>query len=715
MVRPRQRPGLSPASSANGSVPAGGSDEASWAVKAMNPERWKRIDQIFQQALSQPPANRESFLDRVCGGDEDLRREVESRLEHGRQAEGFIVLAEDHATGLVSNNPTELPQSFASGDRLGPYEIVALLGAGGMGEVYRAKDLRLQRTVAIKVLRHRTKTGPEYRQRFEREGRAISSLNHPHICQLYDVGDYDGAGYIVMEYLDGQTLAQRLKQGPLPLEEALRYAIQIAGALDRAHRNGIVHRDLKPANIMLTEHGAKLLDFGLARRVEFRPAVDEESGVGTLTTDLTGKGSIVGTVPYMAPEQLEGKEADARTDIFALGAVLYEMLTGKRAFEGQNQASLISAIMTSDPPAVSASLPLATPFLDHIVRTCLMKNREQRWSSALDVMIELQWAGSILKSAPVPYVRERRWPWAVLLGIAALVIAWLAWPGGDSEDATVYQIPVLPPQDVAFSFGPAGGGMALSPNGKTLAFVGVKSDVPLLWIMPLDTHQARALTGTENASLPFWSPDSLTVAFFADRKLKKISLSGGPSQIICDAPTGRGGSWGENGMIAFTPRLLSPVHKVSENGGTPVPPQLWIRPARRMRITGRSSYRARAASSTSREALTPQKSSIFLGSVDESIPDRRPLLAANSKAIYVRASKSGVFGRRLGHLVFLRGGSLMAQSLDEHKFVAVGEPVAVADQVAFEGNTGKANFSASPNRILAYGSFRLRGRTADMG
>ena len=270
------------------------------------------------------PANRESFLDRACGSDPDLRREVESRLDHGRQAEGFIESPEDHATGLVANNRTELDQAFASGDRLGPYEIVALLGAGGMGEVYRAKDLRLQRTVAIKVLRHRTKTGPEYRQRFsEREARAISSLNHPHICQLYDVGDYAGAGYIVMEYLDGQTLAHRLKRGPLPLDEALRYAIQIAGALDRAHRNGIVHRDLKPANIMLTEHGAKLLDFGLARRVELRPAVDEESGVGTLTTDLTGQGSIVGTVPYMAPEQLEGKEADARTDIFALGAVLY--------------------------------------------------------------------------------------------------------------------------------------------------------------------------------------------------------------------------------------------------------------------------------------------------------------------------------------------------------------------------------------------------------
>ena len=217
------------------------------------------------------------------------------------------------------------------------------------------------------------------------------------------------------------------------------------------------------------------------------------------------------------------------------------MLTGKRAFEGQSQASLISVIMTSDPPAVSASLPTASPFLDHIVRTCLMKDLEQHWSSAFDVMIELQWAGSNLKSAPVPYGRERRWPWAVLLAIAALVIAWLVWPGRDFEDATVYQIPVLPPTGCRLVFGPAGGGMALSPNGKTLAFVGVKSNVPHLWIMPLDTHQARALAGTENASLPFWSPDSLTVAFFADRKLKKISMSGGPSQVICDAPTAAGG------------------------------------------------------------------------------------------------------------------------------------------------------------------------------
>src|SRR5208337_5569096 len=301
--------------------------------------------------------------------------------------------------------------SLTSGAKLGPYEILSPLGAGGMGEVYRARDTRLDRTVAIKILPSHLSHDPTLRQRFEREAKTISSLSDPHICTLFDVGHQDGTDYLVMEYLEGETLAQRLQKGPLPLEQVLQYAIEIAGALDKAHRKGVTHRDLKPGNIMLTKSGTKLLDFGLAKlQQEVAPVNIQVSQSPTMSQPLTAQGTIVGTLQYMAPEQLEGKEVDARTDIFAFGTVVYEMATGKRAFEGKSQASLIAKILEVDPPPISSLQPMTPPALDRVVKTCLAKDPDERWQAASDLARELKWIADSSSqagiAAPIP---ARRW------------------------------------------------------------------------------------------------------------------------------------------------------------------------------------------------------------------------------------------------------------------------------------------------------------------
>src|SRR6266404_4823458 len=312
--------------------------------------------------------------------------------------------------------------------RLGPYEIISSIGAGGMGEVYRAKDTRLDRMVAVKVLPEHLSSNPQLRERFEREARAISSLSHPHICALYDVGQQNGIEYLVMEYLEGETLAARLKKGLLPTEQVLQYAIQITDALDTAHKHAVVHRDLKPGNIMLTKTGAKLLDFGLAK-VRAAEAAAGMTALPTQTTPLTGEGTILGTLQYMAPEQLEGAEADARTDIFALGAVIYEMATGRKAFAGKSQASLISAIMSAEPPAISTLQPLAPAALDHVVRTCLEKEPDARWQTAHDVVLELRWiAGSQGDAAALPARATRlSWKWMAAASVLLALAVGITW------------------------------------------------------------------------------------------------------------------------------------------------------------------------------------------------------------------------------------------------------------------------------------------------
>ena len=460
--------------------------------------------------------------------------------------------------------------------RLGPYEILASIGAGGMGEVYKARDTRLDRTVAIKVLPEHLSSNPQLRERFEREAKAISSLSHPHICPLYDVGHQDGVDFLVMEYLEGETLASSLQKGPLPPERALEYAIQIADALDTAHRHGVVHRDLKPANIMLVKTGAKLLDFGLAK-VRAAEATPGMTALPTQTTPLTGKGTILGTLPYMAPEQLEGCEADARTDIFALGAVIYEMATGRKAFEGKSQASVISAIMSSEPAALSTVQAMAPLALDHVVKTCLAKDPDARWQTAHDVLVELKWiaggggALQVTDRAAALRFRKRAWlGWivaAVLLVTLGILVLITVLGRETARQTHAIRFAVPPPEKTTLS--PAA--PAVSPDGSLLAFLAVTEGRSIIWVRAIDSLVARPLAGSDLASTMFWSPDSRFLAFIAGGKLKKIELATGSVSTICDANSNSQGDWNDDGTIVFSLSMAGPLYRVQAAGGVPTP------------------------------------------------------------------------------------------------------------------------------------------------
>ncbi len=464
--------------------------------------------------------------------------------------------------------------TLSAGTRLGPYEITSTLGAGGMGEVYRARDTRLERTVAIKVLPSHLSENAEVRQRFEREAKTISSLSHPHICALYDVGHQDGTDYLVMEFLEGETLTDRLAKGPFPTEQVLRHGIEIADALDKAHRQGIVHRDLKPGNVMLTSAGVKLVDFGLAK---LAAPVSPVSGLSMLPTqagaNLTQEGTILGTFQYMAPEQLEGKDADARTDIFAFGAVLYEMVTGKKAFSGTSQASLISAIMKEEPAPISAVQPMTPPVLDRVVKTCLAKDPEDRWQSAGDVAKELKWIaeGSAAGlAAPAAVTSRRRNRERLAWGMAAVAVAAAA-----TAFAVFWLRPPRPPLPLRKLEIPApqlnvgiGQPLRLSPDGARVAYVAGGR----LWIRELAQLEAREVPGSEGAVDPFWSPDGAYLGFAAQSKLWKYPVAGGDRTSIADLPAAlspaAGIDWGSDDRIVFTTGF-SGLIEVPAQGGRP--------------------------------------------------------------------------------------------------------------------------------------------------
>jgi Tol biopolymer transport system component len=467
---------------------------------------------------------------------------------------------------------------LAPGAKLGPYEILTPLGAGGMGEVYRARDTRLERSVAIKILPAQFSSDPVHKQRFEREAKVISHLNHPHICVLHDIGHQDGIDYLVMECVEGETLAKRLEKGPLPLEQVLKLGAQIADALDKAHRSGVVHRDLKPANIMLTPSGAKLLDFGLAKPVA------PLASLATLTatrqeSPVTQQGTIVGTFQYMSPEQIEGKELDGRSDIFPLGAVLYEMVTSKKAFEGKSQLSVASAILEKDPAPISTIKPMSPPVLDHAIRRCLAKDPDDRWQTARDLARELDWIGEekqVAKAAHIVPQRREAVAWGLVVVCIALLV-WLGYAGLRSTPLAQRQhlrLSILPPQSTSF----VPYNFAISPDGQRLAFVAAAADGgTALWIRSLAAGAAQQVTGTEGASYPFWSPDNRQVGFFAGGKLKSVDPNGSSIRIICDAPGGAGGTWNDHGAIVFAGSELgikssdseAGLMKVSASGGEP--------------------------------------------------------------------------------------------------------------------------------------------------
>jgi eukaryotic-like serine/threonine-protein kinase len=603
--------------------------------------------------------------------------------------------------------------ALTSGTKLGPYEIQSPLGAGGMGEVYRALDTRLDRTVAIKVLASHLSSSPELKQRMEREARAISSLNHPHICHLYDIGSQDGTDYLVMEFLEGETLAERLRKGAMPLNEILKIGIAVAESLAVAHRQGIVHRDLKPGNIMLTQGGAKLMDFGLAKPLGLQStgagsgSAPSFTAAATLSgpsplSPLTSAGSIIGTIQYMSPEQIEGKEADARSDIFAFGAVLYEMVTGKRPFGGKSQISLASSILENDPEPVSAIKPLTPTAFEHLVTTCLQKNPEERFQSAHDIKLELQWiaadrsvpAVAALPSSP-SHVRERlSWAMAVVAAIvlSAAAAMFLYHP---AQTALAIRTVINPPEKTTLNLtGDGAGPPVLSPDGTSIAFAATTADGKTgLWVRPMNSLDSHALPDTDGAIFPFWSPDNRSLGFFADSKLKTIDLNGGSVQAICDAQLGRGGAWGPGGVIVFSPEPSAPLMRVSASGGSPAP-------ITKVDSAQYTSNRWPFFLPDGKHFLylalhhDPSKSAnntLYYASLDGS--ENRPLFRSQSNAVYAN-----------GFLLFARGDQLMAQTFDPAKGTLSGEPRSVAKGVMNDVSTWHMDASASSDGLLVFAS-----------
>ena len=602
--------------------------------------------------------------------------------------------------------------TLSPGSRLGPYEILAPLGAGGMGEVYRAHHPRLGREVAIKVLPERVAADPEALVRFEREARAVAALSHPNILAIFDFGSDNGISYAVTELLQGETLAERLARGPMPTEALARIGAEICAALAAAHRKGIVHRDLKPANVMLTKSGAKLLDFGLAKAASPVISGGDLTSAQTSAPEVTREGVIVGTLSYMSPEQLEGKTVDARTDVFSLGATLYEMATGTKAFEGKSQAALLSAVLTNQPPSVSSIRPMSPPALDRIVTLCLAKDPDERWQTAHDVGLQLQ---TLTDPTPAssdvsPPPRHRaRW---LASAIAAAALAFTAFAllrarPPDPAPARSVRFPLPPPTNRAFYSTFETTETAVSPDGSQIAFVSSpyaasaarRGVAPLdapgtrgIWIRDLSSLESRPVSGTDDAMSVFWSPDGASLGFFTPGKLKRILLSGGAAVPICDVTAGGGksGTWGADGQILFTSIQAPALFQVAATGGTPV--KLLEVPASEGQVRfnwpwflpdgRRFLYLVRQRGKEGVLNLAePGKSPRTLGPISSSVQYGGP-----------------------GYLVFVREGALLAQRFDEEAGRLVGGPFAIAERINYFLSSGHASFAASRSGTLVYQS-----------
>jgi hypothetical protein len=666
----------------------------------MNAANWDRVKELFQAALDRPPHERAAYLRERCGDDRALQAEVESLLATHEQAEGFAERPEIELLGALEadSRMSAAGRALHCGDRLGAYEIHSLVGAGGMGEVYKARDTRLDRTVALKILPAHLAADHDRYHRFEREARAVASLDHPHIGALYDVGQDEGLHFLVMQYLEGETLAARLARGHLPLDQVLRYAIEIAGALDHAHRHGIVHRDLKPANIVLTKSGAKLLDFGLAKwRAESAAGIAHASSVrATVPDSFTAQGVLVGTLHYMAPEQLEGKEVDARTDLFAFGVVVYEMVTGKKAFDGDSSARVMAAILGTEPPALSTLRRATPPALDHLVQTCLAKDRDDRWQSARDLRNQLQWiagsaGGEYLQATPPPRWNHRRVVLATLVGmlVGGVVAVSLLWH-------RVRVLTALPQVRVTRSTVPIPPaaylprmGLAISPDGAHLAYVAERR----ILLRTLDELDWKPIAGTDDALGLFFSPDGRWLGFFANGKLKKVGVGGGAPQVICETEAPFGATWGPNDSIVFTDGHRAGLSIVSASGGTP---RVLTLPDR---VKQEKSHRYP-------QFLPGGKAVLFnivsadLTSFDDARIAVLSLDTGHWKAL-LDGGTNPAFAAT-GHLIFSRGASLFAVPFDVTRLQIGGQPAPVLEHVRSTAGSGSVAFTLSDNGLLAY-------------
>ncbi|HEY7185880.1 MAG TPA: protein kinase [Vicinamibacterales bacterium] len=637
-----------------------------------SPERWIEVERLYHEALARAERARDSFLHKACGDDEELRREVMSLLAYDRGVTGFmegaaidVLAAQASAAGTAEHTLT--------GQRVGPYEIGPLIGSGGMGHVYRAHDSKLGRAVALKILPHHFADDAERRARFEREAKLLASLNHPHIGAIYGFEDRDGVYGLVLELIEGHTLSERLRTGPIPVAQALTLARQIANALEAAHARGIVHRDLKPANVMLTSDGAvKLLDFGLAK-----------SRAAMADAETTGVGVVVGTAAYMSPEQARGEETDARTDVWAFGCVVSEMLTGHKAFAGATASDTIAAILTSEPDW--RGLPASTPEpVQRLLQRCLEKDPKQRLHDIADARIELD---DVHRDESGGVVRKRgayrgR---ALLIGAAALVLAAIALVGW------MLRRPEAPVRPTRLSISTPGfispqlSGI-VSPDGTRVAFVSTAGSGKLmLWIRALDDLEARMVPGSEDAAHPFWSPDGQQIGFLADGRLKITDPTGAAGvRVLTDAPLRSGASWSRQDMIVFVrPDGLA---MIPASGGTPTVV------IARDRDGCQEAWPAFLPDAThilffcrGRE----DQRGVYVGSVETH--EKKRLISGGLRPAYAS-----------GHLFTVRGETLMAYPFDTDRLQTTGDPVPVADGIWTAPGAGQASYSVSNDGVLAY-------------
>jgi len=690
------------------------------------PDHWSRVKHLVQAALDRGPDDRETFLDKACAGDHALRAEVGSLLAAHEAAGDFAERAAIHALPFltpdeVDGNP-DSDRVLGPGHRLGPYEIAERIGSGGMGAVYRAHDERLSRPVAIKTLLSHVARDLELRRRFTREAKMLATLSHPHICPVFDVGQQDGLDFFVMELLEGETLAGRITRGPLPIDQVLRYAIEIADALDKAHRCGIVHRDLKPANVMLTRAGSKLLDFGLARR----GAVVTEANVRidrTAASPLTDPGTLAaGTLNYMAPEQLNGLEADARADVFACGAVMYEMLTGKKAFEGTSQASVVTSILEHDPPPASDLRSLVPHSLDRVIATCLSKDPDSRWQSAGDLARALtlirEDASALSDRARVAavqtagrtrYVRYVAGLAGIVIGAAAtaLVVSMTTERGGQTRDISRVLVGVAPADQLrASTDAPRDLGqlsrsaIVLAPDGRTLVFSAVRGDRQQLYARSLDQLDAVPMPGTEGAANPFLSPDGLWVGFWANGALKKVPLKGGaPPTTLCETTAVFGASWGSNDVIFFA-RERGGLWQVPASGGSPTTVTALDEKA------GEVSHRLPQILPGNRTVIFTVTRTPLSTWDDTQIVAQS--LTTGQRAVLIEGAADARY-LPTGHLVYMRRSTLMAAPFDPDDLTVSGGSVALLSDVMQAANmvnsaqdSGAGQFTHAAAGSLAY-------------
>ena len=650
----------------------------------MTAPSWADLEALFHEALTREPAERAAFLSERCVGRPDLQGEVEALL---RVHEGV-------ASGL--GVPPVAPQPrLKAGVRVGPYEVLAELGAGGMGEVYRARDAKLGRDVAIKILPLIFTSDPERLARFEREARMLAALNHPHIGAIYGVEENDSIRALVLELVEGPTLADRLATGPIPVHEALGIARQIADALEAAHGKGIIHRDLKPANIKITPDGTvKVLDFGLAKALAPDAASatpGDPSKSPTITMGGTRQGMILGTSAYMSPEQARGLAVDKRADIWAFGCVLYEMLTGTRAFIGEDVSETLAAVIKGEPDWTA--MPIDTSAgVRGLVRRCLQKDSKERLHDISDARIEIQEA--LAKSdldvttapSPAPVRRRERVAWTLLavatLALVALIVSGTLYVRRAAPEPVMTRLDVITaPTSDASSF-------ALSPDGRQLVFVAKGEKGSRLWVRPLDQVNAQPLTGTDGASFPFWAPDGRAVGFFADGKLKRSDLIGGAVQVLADAPAPRGGAWNPDGIIVFAPTGVDPLMRVGAMGGA-------VTSVTRL-AAGQASHRWPQFLPDGRRFLflaalgLPQTRGVYVGSLEGREPTR--VMPVETAAVYAPP----------GYLLLVSQGVLVAYAFDATRATVSGEPIPVAQAVGTDDGTFHSAFSVSGSGVLAH-------------